>query len=1363
MTATSVSTTIENIREEAAAFDSKDRLLCFTQKNYIQSPLLLDNGDDFFEAWQKEQKPRALAQFFPISAKYNQEKQTADLEAFRKILKSKTEDFCNQDLFMAKGFIKHGDKMLAPALLVPLTYDAGHDTVAISARAPVENIALQALDKRIKYPLAEDFYKNGTFDLQKFFDTLEKRIAPRNDWQFTRNGFCITFYSTNSLLLKKRLIDDCWTTSKAANNAFFIATIGNEGFLPHPSLFDNVPYDHIFNPVDHYFPYLTDSQTNKAVIDALNDENFAFAIQTLPGAEKAKVAVNIAADCLLKKKKVCVISRRAITKFNFDNAWKPPYRSFQGPERSTLKNSLIEIRSKLRTYYDAVNFPLKPSGIKLTELFDKISNLKPFKTKFASDLFTGIENVRYDKFKSMLSSLEKIEELFFSENGIEIYNAFQGIMLPAVSKERKNAIGKELEQARLLIEAIKPFSDNIIKSNLYPSGTRLADILGLIEVLKKYFDNGTPAFEEWNLHSSGWVAYQDDLNEFPSAGARWSDYRRKGSDVFTDDAVDKNVIAARDEFAESLNSTLKSLSDHYRRPKRLLLSVFKNPKSITSDEMLIEEINKLIEIQEYKRKYKDSSVLAARLLGKDWKYEKTDWNDLADKIRQYYVFRARIKNSDQYDYLMQLLEKWYLFKPFFEDFDNIRLRVKELQHKIQSISKSLILTESLEIPSVDLWFGQIERLATQWNKQNVYLQLREHMENINDSPCENLAEFVEDSNNANKDLPLAFIRAWTNGQMQAASTRCPELFSQSSKNRKQKSKQYRTLLDQFCNANFRAAHEVAEKNPASFQNITLAQSYNSNFETFDVTLFLDADCMTIAEVMPGIYHSKKVILLGNPYAPMLEALSIDACNMEISSPSIFFKDNVLSASLRKGVPTRVIGYTTQYANPTLFSFANNRIYYNEIAQFPNSVHTTNKLQTLKLAQDKIAAIAEKAVQHATKNPGQTLGIVASNQTQCKEIEAALQKLCEKNPNAQKFFTQGNLQNRFYIKTVERAVNLYRDVIFVCADANSEKGASEISKLAICTTLAKQSLCLFMTNDEAEKLTNAKPSLFQEWVQSLKTKPSFDNAPIDLTSQESTFNEQIKEALKKESIAFKDYIAPGNIPVGPVVIDANNPKHYLAVIESDCNYGIYNESIEDREYIRPTMLSRFGWTVLNMWLPLWNISNADERENLIATIAIEQSVAPPPQEDDSLDEAEQNSRVQTEPYKVVHYTDDETSKTSDIQEQPIDKLIKQLKFYVDSESPIHGELLVLRLLELHHIDHPTPKMTAALNEAIKQALHQKQFIKTGPFFYSRTNKEIVLRDRSKRPDNERKMAYVPPEERALIKLDDHSIKQILGVM
>jgi hypothetical protein len=112
-----------------------------------------------------------------------------------------------------------------------------------------------------------------------------------------------------------------------------------------------------------------------------------------------------------------------------------------------------------------------------------------------------------------------------------------------------------------------------------------------------------------------------------------------------------------------------------------------------------------------------------------------------------------------------------------------------------------------------------------------------------------------------------------------------------------------------------------------------------------------------------------------------------------------------------------------------------------------------------------------------------------------------------------------------------------------------------------------------------------------------------------------------------------------------------------------------------------------------------------------------------------------------------------------------QLIQQLKFYVDHESPIHSDLLLQRILDLHHIERVGPKMNSVLNETIKQALHEKQFIKTGQFFYSLTNKQVKLRDRSKRPDNERKLAYISPEERAVFKsaYDESTIKQSLGVM
>ena len=1355
MASTSVSATIEKIREEASVFESKDRLLSFSQKNKFQSPLLLGNGDQFFESWQTEAKPRALSQFFPISAKYDEAKQAADLDKFRKVLKSKAEDFCNQDLYIATGFIKWGEKSLAPAILIPLDYDAEHDTVAISARAPIENIALSTLDKEIKFPVALDFFKNGTFAIQKFFDALEKKIASKADWKFTRNGYCVTFYSTNRLLLKKKLTNACWTTAKAANNEFFIATIGNEGFMPQPSLFEEIPYDHVYNPADHYFPYTTDSQTNKAVIDALNPKCSAFAVQTLPGAEKAKVAVNIAADLIQQRQKVCVVSRRAISKLNFENAWKPPFRSFQGPDRDTIKTQLSETRAKLVSYYDAVNFPLKPSGVKLTELLDEIAKLKPVKTKFASDLFKNIENIDFKKFKSMHASLEQLTQLFLNENGIDIYNAFQGITLPAVSQDRKTQIGEELGQAKNLVETIKPFIESINKSKLYLDGFKLSDALALANVFKKNFDD-TPGFEDWDLHSNGWIAYQDDLNDLPSAGAHWSSYRRKGSDVFTDEAIEVNVLAARKEFEDSLSSALKALSDHYRRPKRILLSVFKDPKSITSDDMLLEQIDKLIEIQEYRQKYKDSSVLAARLFGRDWKYEKTDWKDLADKIHHYYVFRARIKNSDQHDYLLQLLAKWHLFKPHAENLDNILSSLEELQNKLQSISKSFNLSESMDAQNVTLWIDKIAHWSKLWSEQDIYLQICEHLENISDSPCENLAQFIKNEKNANKDIAMAFARAWTNSQMQAATAECPDLFSPSAKNRKQQGKQFKTLLDQFSNANFRAAHEAVEKNPDLLQCVKLSRTYEQDFDSFDVTLFLDADCMTITEAMPGIFNSKKIIFLGNPCAPALEMLPMDACNMELSSQSIFFRDNVLSAALRKGIPSRIVGYTSQYADPSLFNFANNRIYNNEMAQLPNSTLATSKTQVLKIVQDKVSSIAEKAIQHATKNPSQTLGIVTSSQALCNEIEEAILSLLEKSPNAAKFFTQGNLTNKFYIKTIERAVDLYRDVIFVCTNIDQMTNVAGVCKLSICSTLAKHSLCLFMTNEEADKLTNSKPSLYQEWVCELKSKSVHGNE--NFQAPESVLDAQIKDVFIKESITFKDCIATGNIPVGPVVIDANNSKRSLAVIECDCNCAPYKESVEDREYTRPNALSRLGWKVLNMWLPLWNISNADEKENLITTIAIEQSVAPPPQEEIPLDDAEQDSSLKVEPYSVKHPAN---ASDKPIAEIPVENLIGELKFYVDSESPIHGELLLQRILELHNAEQ-NAKTSAILSEAIKQALHQKLFIKTGPFFYSLSNKNVVLRDRSKRPDSERKMAYVPPEERALLN-DAHSIKQTLGVL
>ena len=71
----------------------------------------------------------------------------------------------------------------------------------------------------------------------------------------------------------------------------------------------------------------------------------------------------------------------------------------------------------------------------------------------------------------------------------------------------------------------------------------------------------------------------------------------------------------------------------------------------------------------------------------------------------------------------------------------------------------------------------------------------------------------------------------------------------------------------------------------------------------------------------------------------------------------------------------------------------------------------------------------------------------------------------------------------------------------------------------------------------------------------------------------------------------------------------------------------------------------------------------------------------------------------------------------------------------------------------------------LTEAIRQGLQKKRFIKTGPFYYSLKAKEPVARNRANRPDFERKLAFVAPEERALMpqNMDEFALKQAMGLL
>lgn len=1359
---------VAQIRQEAALFDSKDRLLNFTLKNDFQSPLIMEAGDLFYEKWHQSQAPLPLEFFFHESANFSAQQKIKAIDTMTAALRQKREDFGYTDLYLIIGFLKWDGNALAPSLLIPLNFDLSKKTLSLSDQLPVENTVLrERLKDTVQLPKAEDAVVNGKFNLLLYFSLFEKAIASERKWKFTRHGICLGFYDTESLLLRKRL-EQGFNDKQVDSHPVLSLLLREEGFQIQESLFENADFNQVFCPADHHFVYPTDSHTNKVTVDAQNEEASAYAIQTLPGTEKMKVVSNIVADTIANKKKVLVIYRREVTGNAFQDSWNPPFRTFPEADRNALEQSLRTSRKEILNYYDALNKPIPTSGVLLADALKEFAQAKPGKRKYADNLFQGLSNLDYTSFLSLKEDLRQVSALYFDQGGINARKAFLGVNVPSLNPEKQEALAKELDNAASIAESLEDVISRMNSAGLFPTGIFLSSLIDILELMRDYFDDNTPLFEDWQLRNPNWDMYKPTLMELPNAGDKWVHYRRQTSDIYTDNAVEEPIQGARDDFAECQNITLKGLSDRYRSSRRKLLSVLRKPKDVDSDAKLLDLIDTLLDLQENKKAYQESAILGNMLLGKDWLYEKSDWSLLNQKLQFIYNFRDKHKNDPKQNLLLQILEKWHLFQDIQPEIRHQCESVNALLQSIRQINKDMGLETPLESLSIEKWLHKIKLWSENWKHLDIHLQLTGLFNKMEKYGCPNLLHYIEDVDSVNQDIEGVVIHYWAGAQIQQVTKDNPSLFTLSPKAKSQKSKEYQKTLDAFSSANFKELHDTVKQNPDQLTICHINDSFRiSENRQFDLCIFLDADSISVASALPNIYASERALFVGDPQNPAIERQIYDAYAPSGLNHTVLFQESILTAALRQGVPTRELWFSTQYADSALVAFANNRIYNHGIKQLPAPNRTPFKGLKLKVVPDKVLAIAKAAIAHAEKQPGKTLGIVAFHHSTCLEIDDSIRAMLPANSPAANFFNIPNDNIRYYVKTPERAIDKFRDVVMICAETEGINGPVGDRKLSVCTTLAKTEMQVYISDTDMSKQVAAKHSLFWDWINYLQAKDFSESS--ETKPAESPIRDEVINLLQQEGVQVEESYSKGGIPVGPIIVDNNNRNRFLCVIEDDCTTERFRDSVEDRDYIRPRILRQQGWKVLNLWLPFWFVSKQDEIGHLLATIAIEQSIAPPPveepetEEDDS--DIQDSASPATVPYTVQHPKIEGTPHDKPIAELPAAALIIQLKFYVDHEAPIHEEILKNRILELHHVDRAGPILQKVLTDAITQGLQKKRFIKTGPFFYSLKPQNLEPRNRSERPDNERKLSYVAPEERALLpaSMDEHAIKQAMGLL
>jgi hypothetical protein len=128
---------------------------------------------------------------------------------------------------------------------------------------------------------------------------------------------------------------------------------------------------------------------------------------------------------------------------------------------------------------------------------------------------------------------------------------------------------------------------------------------------------------------------------------------------------------------------------------------------------------------------------------------------------------------------------------------------------------------------------------------------------------------------------------------------------------------------------------TVKDNPGLFAFIPLEQSFQlAPSQKFQTVVILDADCISVCEALPAIFKGQKTVLVGDSKAPLLKHLPLDGYPEDKTPHTQAFQESILTMSLRQGIPTRELWFSTTYAHSSMIDFANCKIYGGDIRQLP---------------------------------------------------------------------------------------------------------------------------------------------------------------------------------------------------------------------------------------------------------------------------------------------------------------------------------------------------------------------------------------------------------------------------------------------
>ncbi|MHA7190515.1 DUF4011 domain-containing protein [Arthrobacter sp. MDT2-16] len=408
---------------------------------------------------------------------------------------------------------------------------------------------------------------------------------------------------------------------------------------------------------------------------------------------------------------------------------------------------------------------------------------------------------------------------------------------------------------------------------------------------------------------------------------------------------------------------------------------------------------------------------------------------------------------------------------------------------------------------------------------------------------------------------------------------------------------------------------------------------------FDVVIFDEASQVTPGDAINCIYRGSSLILAGDdkqlPPTSFFERITDDEDEEETDVKDF---QSILELAKACGAFNN-LGLRWHYRSrhEDLIAFSNYKFYEGKLVTFPSAhaegddvgveffhAHGVYRRGGGANNPAEAAKVAERVVEHFTRRPDLTLGVVTFSVAQADAVQNAIDEARVSRRDLDRFFDTDDRLNGFFIRALEQVQGDERDVIIFSVGYGPDE-AGKVSanfgalnkdkgwrRLNVGITRARQrvEVVASMRAGQIPPSTNENVEYFRAYLDYAEKGAQILAVPYSSTGldPDSPFEESVIAAIRSWGYVVEPQVGAAGFRIDVGVRHPAYPGMFAIGIECDGYQYHSAPAARDRDRLRDQILNGLGWRLHRIWGTAWYRDRATEERRLRG--AIEEAISAP---------------------------------------------------------------------------------------------------------------------------------------------------------